>query len=108
MDLPSRKSKRSAGRREPWPGRLRHQACDFSWIVGWASLWFPGDLRAAGWLLETMDERYGADQSQNIPDTQWIEETTLAGDVLLCKDMAIAQNPLESQSRHSLLSAGNE
>jgi len=45
-----------------------------------------------------MDERYGADQSQNIQDTQWIEETTLAGDVLLCKDLAIAQNPLEGQA----------
>jgi hypothetical protein len=41
--------------------------------------------------------RYGADQSQNIQDTRWIEEATLAGDVLLCKDLAIAQNPLEAQ-----------
>jgi PIN like domain len=57
----------------------------------------PGALRAAGWMLETMDERYGADQSQNIQDTQWIEEATLADDVLLCKDLAIAQNPLEAQ-----------
>ena len=57
----------------------------------------PRALRAAGWVLETMDERYGADQSQNIQDTQWIEESTLAGDVLLCKDLAIAQNPLEAQ-----------
>ena len=57
----------------------------------------PGALRAAGWVLKTMDERYGADQSQNIQDTQWIEEATLAGDVLLCKDLAIAQNPLEAQ-----------
>ena len=45
-----------------------------------------------------MDERYGADQSQSIQDTQWIEEATLAGDVLLCKDLAIAQNPLEAQA----------
>ena len=57
----------------------------------------PRVLRAAGWMLETMDERYGADQSQNIQDTRWIEEATLAGDVLLCKDLAIAQNPLEAQ-----------
>ena len=46
---------------------------------------------AAGWTLETMDERYGTDRSQNIQDTQWIEEATVAGDVLLCKDLAIAQ-----------------
>jgi hypothetical protein len=58
----------------------------------------PRALRAAGWTLETMDERYGTDQSQNIQDTQWIEEATLAGDVLLCKDLAIAQNPLEAQA----------
>lgn len=57
----------------------------------------PGALRAAGWMLETMDGRYGADQSQSVQDTQWIEEATLAGDVLLCKDLAIAQNPLEAQ-----------
>ncbi len=25
----------------------------------------PGALRAAGWTVETMDERYGADQSQS-------------------------------------------
>ena len=55
----------------------------------------PRALRAAGWTLETMDERYGADQSQSIQDAQWIEEATLAGDVLLCKDLAITQNPLE-------------
>ena len=58
----------------------------------------PRALRAAGWTLETMDERYGADQSQSIQDAQWIEEATLAGDVLLCKDLAIAQNPLEAQA----------
>ncbi len=57
----------------------------------------PEALRQAGWVLETMDERYGKDESQNIPDTQWIEEATLAGDVLLCKDVAIAHNPLEAQ-----------
>lgn len=57
----------------------------------------PRALRAAGWTLETMDERYGADRSQIVEDTQWIEEATLAGDVLLCKDLAIATNPLEAQ-----------
>jgi uncharacterized hydantoinase/oxoprolinase family protein len=29
----------------------------------------PRALRSAGWMLATMDERYGADQSQNIQDT---------------------------------------
>lgn len=57
----------------------------------------PQALRDAGWVLETMDERYGKDESQNIEDTRWIEEATLAGEVLLCKDLAIAHNPLEAQ-----------
>jgi PIN like domain len=56
----------------------------------------PGALRAAGWVLETMDERYGIDESKLIQDVQWIEEATLAGDVLLTKDVRIAKNPLEA------------
>jgi hypothetical protein len=57
----------------------------------------PGALREAGWALETMDERYGKAESQKIQDTQWIEEAALAGDILLCKDLAIARNTLEAQ-----------
>jgi hypothetical protein len=57
----------------------------------------PQALRDAGWALETMDERYGKASSQHIQDTQWIEEATLTGDVLLGKDLAIARNPLEAQ-----------
>lgn len=57
----------------------------------------PEALRDAGWLLETMDERYGKTRSQKIKDTQWIEEATLAGDLLLCKDLTIARNALEAQ-----------
>lgn len=57
----------------------------------------PQALRHAGWTLETMDERYGTAVSQKISDTQWIEEAALAGDVLLCKDLAIAHNLLEAQ-----------
>jgi len=65
---------------------------------GLGAIVVPGALRAAGWTLETMDERYGSDQSQSVQDPQWIEEAALAGDVLLCKDLAIAQNPLEAQT----------
>jgi len=43
-----------------------------------------------------MDERYGIDESELIQDVQWIEEATLAGDVLLTKDVRIAKNPLEA------------
>jgi PIN like domain len=64
---------------------------------GLGSLIVPRALRQAGWTVETMDERYGAEQSQGIQDTRWIEEATLAGDVLLCKDLAIAANALEAQ-----------
>ena len=44
-----------------------------------------------------MDERYGRTRSQSIQDTQWIEEASLAGDVLLCEDLAIVHNALEAQ-----------
>jgi len=43
-----------------------------------------------------MDERYGVHGSQDIKDVQWIEEATEHGDVLLCKDLKIASNPLEA------------
>jgi hypothetical protein len=56
----------------------------------------PDALRAAGWVLETMDERYGADESQHVKDDRWIEEAADKGDVLLCKDLRIAENPLEA------------
>jgi PIN domain-containing protein len=56
----------------------------------------PQALRAAGWKIETMDERYGVEPSQLISDVQWIEEATLAGDVLLAKDLRIAKNVLEA------------
>lgn len=57
----------------------------------------PEALRHEGWALETMDERYGKTHSQEIMETQWIEEATLTGDVLLCKDLTIARNALEAQ-----------
>ena len=63
----------------------------------------PGALRNAGWVLETMDERYGADISQLIQDTLWIEEATDRGDVILCKDLRIARNPLEAAVIHRTL-----
>lgn len=56
-----------------------------------------GALREVGWTLETMDERYGKDRSQRIDDRQWIEDATLNGDVILCKDLRIAVNELEAQ-----------
>lgn len=54
-------------------------------------------LRGAGWRVETMDERYGKTESQKIEDVRWISEATANGDILLCKDLRIAVNPLEAQ-----------
>ncbi|MFC4056639.1 hypothetical protein ACFOY4_43725 [Actinomadura syzygii] len=65
---------------------------------GLGSRLLPNALREAGWVLETMDERYGKAQSQRISDRQWIEEATLNGDVILCKDLRIATNELEAQA----------
>lgn len=79
------------------PGEAAASGLRFFLDRGLGSLVVPRALRAANWDLETMDERYGSDRSQEIPDTQWIEEATLAGDVLLCKDLAIARNTLEAQ-----------
>jgi hypothetical protein len=56
-------------------------------------------LRDAGWLLGTMDERYGAHASQLIRDVQWIEEATDHGGVLLTKDLRIASYLLGNQNR---------
>lgn len=58
----------------------------------------PTALRARGWVLTTMDERYGADRSQRIEDEQWISEATNRGEVLLCKDRAIARGPVEARA----------
>jgi hypothetical protein len=60
----------------------------------------PGALRAAGWTVETMDERYGPDKSPAIKDVQWIEDAAGHGDVILCKDLRIASNPLEAAAVH--------
>jgi hypothetical protein len=65
---------------------------------GLGSRIIPGLLRAAGWQLTTMDERYGTAESQNIPDVDWIEQATMRREVLLCKDLAIARNRLEAEA----------
>lgn len=62
----------------------------------------PAALREAGWVLETMDERYGVQSSPLIRDVQWIEDAAEHGDVLLCKDLRIATNPLEAATVHRM------
>jgi hypothetical protein len=56
----------------------------------------PAALRAAGWVLETMDERYGSPRSASIKDVEWIEDAAARGNIILCKDLRIAKNPLEA------------
>jgi hypothetical protein len=78
------------------PEQRPEQALRFFLDRGLGSVVVPRALRGAGWVLETMDERYGTKQSQHINDAQWIEEATANGDVLLSKDLRIARNPLEA------------
>ncbi len=57
----------------------------------------PGGLRAAGWTVTTMDERYGFERSQSIPDVEWIIDATGLGECLLTKDIAIATRAPEAR-----------
>ncbi|WP_176444449.1 hypothetical protein [Rhodococcoides kyotonense] len=65
---------------------------------GLGSRLVPSALRAAGWAITTMDERYGTGASQKISDTEWIRDATARGEVLLAKDLTIASNPAEAQA----------
>jgi len=44
-----------------------------------------------------MDERYGADRSQDVADVDWIREASERGECLLTKDTAIAHHPAEAE-----------
>lgn len=99
---PSNRSKRFAGRRETVTEEAAAARISFFVDRGIGSVIVPRALRDAGWILETMDERYGRTKSQTILDTQWIEEATLAGDALLCKDV-----PRPRSSRRQLASTAH-
>jgi hypothetical protein len=58
----------------------------------------PDGLRAAGWSVTTMDERYGTEASQGVADTTWIRDAARAGEVVITKDRAIAKRPLEAEA----------
>ncbi len=45
-----------------------------------------------------MDERYGPERSQCISDAEWIGEAAHRGEVLLCKDRAIARGSAEAMA----------
>lgn len=65
---------------------------------GLGSLIVPSALRARGWSLTTMDERYGPERSQAVFDEDWISDAANRGEVLLCKDRAIARNVAEARA----------
>jgi hypothetical protein len=58
----------------------------------------PETLRAAGWLVVSMRERYGSVTAQALADIDWIRDATAAGEVLLTGDKAIAKRPLEARA----------
>ncbi|MDR1119108.1 MAG: hypothetical protein LBL01_07435 [Bifidobacteriaceae bacterium] len=60
------------------------------------SRFVPGGLREHGWLVTTMDEQYGKDESQNVADVDWIRDAAALGECLLTTDSGIAHRPAEA------------
>ncbi|WP_066516017.1 hypothetical protein [Curtobacterium ammoniigenes] len=58
----------------------------------------PEALRAAGWQVVSMRERYGAVTAQGLADIDWIRDATTEGEVLLTGDKAIAKRPVEARA----------
>ncbi|MCC6270437.1 MAG: hypothetical protein IT190_04100 [Microbacteriaceae bacterium] len=58
----------------------------------------PAALRAAGWMVVSMRERYGNVTAQKLADIDWISDASATGEVLLTGDKAIAKRPLEAQA----------
>lgn len=58
----------------------------------------PNALRAAGWHVVSMRERYGSVTAQGLADIDWIRDATSEGEVMLTGDKAIAKRPLEAQT----------
>ena len=56
----------------------------------------PQALRAAGWSVVSMRERYGPVSAQQLSDIDWIRDATAEGEVLLTGDKAVAKRPLEA------------
>jgi PIN like domain len=79
---------------------LRVADHDFRFFTdrGLGSRILPEKLREAGWQITTMDERYGVIASQDLDDPDWIRDATGMGEILLCKDLEIARNPLEAEA----------
>lgn len=65
---------------------------------GLGSRLVPEGLRAAGWTVTTMDERYGTAASQLVKDEDWIHDAAARGELLVCKDRNVAKRRLEAQA----------
>lgn len=52
-------------------------------------------MREAGWDVTTMQEHYGKQRAQRVPDVDWITELAAAGFALLASDHRILVNPVE-------------
>lgn len=58
----------------------------------------PDALRAAGWSVVSMRERYGSVTAQDLADIDWIRDASAQGEVLLTGDKTIAKRPLEARA----------
>lgn len=58
----------------------------------------PGLLRDAGFVVQTMRERYGEQRAQEIADVEWLADVGAAGLVVLMKDKRIRTRPAEQQA----------
>jgi hypothetical protein len=58
----------------------------------------PNALRAAGWQVVSMRERYGSVTAQQLADIDWIRDAASEGELLLTGDKAIAKRPLEARA----------
>src|SRR5690349_12382734 len=63
----------------------------------------PSALRAAGWQIVSMRERYGSRTAQGLADVDWIRDAAEQGEFLLTGDKAVAKRPLEARA---VVSAG--
>lgn len=55
-------------------------------------------LRAAGWRVTTMNERYGARRGEGLSDAKWIHDAAGIGDTILCKDLEVGWVVAESRA----------
>jgi hypothetical protein len=62
------------------------------------SVILPRILREDDWQVTTMDERYGADASQSVADSDWIERMAQLGEIALTSDKKIGKVPIQAEA----------